>query len=206
MDGEAWEATVRGVTKSLTRLSDFTFTFTDLTAVPFRLIKGYLFLWSARLVLFLNLAFSNSLTLHFLVPKPGRVEIPSRSPQPALLSVEACRRAHFPPGLSRPPQEDALYLCERYKSCVRALLVFHVTRGILVSLSSSFLYIFFSARPTNSRTEAFCHSTSLKKKKKRKRNKFQHSIPSPRNSHSLLQFMYPSRNILCIYELIFIFT
>ena len=44
MDGEAWEATVRGVTKSLTRLSDFTFTFTDLTAVPFRLIKGYLFL------------------------------------------------------------------------------------------------------------------------------------------------------------------
>ena len=72
------------------------------------------------------------------MPKPGRVEIPSRSPQPALLSVEACRRAHFPPGLSRPPQEDALYLCERYKSCVRSLLVFHVTRGILVSLSSSF--------------------------------------------------------------------
>ena len=27
MDGEAWQATVRGVAKSWTRLSDFTFTF-----------------------------------------------------------------------------------------------------------------------------------------------------------------------------------
>ena len=28
MDGEAWQATVHGLTKSRTRLSDFTFTFT----------------------------------------------------------------------------------------------------------------------------------------------------------------------------------
>ena len=41
----------------------------------------------------------------------------------------------FPPGLSRTPQEDALCLRERYKSCGRALLVFHVTWGISASLS-----------------------------------------------------------------------
>ena len=31
MDGEAWQATVHGVTKSQTRLSDFTFTFFSFT-------------------------------------------------------------------------------------------------------------------------------------------------------------------------------
>ena len=36
---------------------------TNLTAAPSRLIKGDLFLLSASLVLFPNLAFSNSLTL-----------------------------------------------------------------------------------------------------------------------------------------------
>ena len=41
----------------------------------------------------------------------------------------------FLPRLSRPPQEDALRIHEQYKSCVRALLVFHVPKGILVSLS-----------------------------------------------------------------------
>lgn len=66
--------------------------------------------------------------------KPQEVEVPCHSPWPALQSVKACR-AHFPPGLSRTPQEDALCLRERYKSCGRALLVFHVTRGILASLS-----------------------------------------------------------------------
>ena len=35
MDGGAWEATVHGVTKSWTRLSDFTFTFTLVKAIPF---------------------------------------------------------------------------------------------------------------------------------------------------------------------------
>ena len=33
--------------------------------------------------------------------------------------------------------------------------------SLSLSLSPSFLYTFFSSRPTNSRTKAFCHSTSL---------------------------------------------
>ena len=46
----------------------------------------------------------------------------------------------FLPGLSRPPWEDTPCLREQYKSCVRALLVFHITWRILVSLS----LVFFS--------------------------------------------------------------
>ena len=41
----------------------------------------------------------------------------------------------FSPGLSRPPWEDALCLRGQYKSCAWALLVFHITREILLSLS-----------------------------------------------------------------------
>ena len=33
MDGGAWQATVHGVTKSLTLLSDFTFTFSSLAKI-----------------------------------------------------------------------------------------------------------------------------------------------------------------------------
>ena len=40
----------------------------------------------------------------------------------------------FLPWLSRPPWEDALCLRERYKFCAWALLVFHITREILLSL------------------------------------------------------------------------
>ena len=42
---------------------------TNLTAALSRLIKGDLFLYSTSLVLFLNLAFSNSLTLQCLSEK-----------------------------------------------------------------------------------------------------------------------------------------
>ena len=133
---------------------------TNLTAAPSCLIKGDLFLYSAGLVLFPNLTFSNSLALHFSVLEPGRLRF-LLVLHGQLFGAWKTAELTFLSRLSRPPPEDALCLREWYKSCVRALLVFHVTRGILVSLSSSFLYTFFSARLTNSRTETFCHSTSL---------------------------------------------
>ena len=70
--------------------------------------------------------------------------------------------AHFlPPSQAfKTSLRGCLCLHEWYKSYVRGLLVFQVTREYW-SLSSSFLYTFFSARLTISRTEAFCHSTSL---------------------------------------------
>ena len=40
MDGEAWQATVRGVTKSWTRLSDFTFTFTQSYSIQCHLARS----------------------------------------------------------------------------------------------------------------------------------------------------------------------
>ena len=46
----------------------------------------------------------------------------------------------FSPRLSRPPWEDALCLHGRYKSCAWALLVFHITREILLTL---FLFLSF---------------------------------------------------------------
>ena len=53
---------------------------TNLTAAPSHLIKGDLFLESAGLILFPNLAFSNSLTLHWMwkiwINRPYRREIP----------------------------------------------------------------------------------------------------------------------------------
>ena len=68
------------------------------------------------------------------MPKPGRLWFLLvlhgqlfRAWKPAELT--------FLPGLPRPSREDALYLREWYKSCVRALLVFHVFREILASLS-----------------------------------------------------------------------
>ena len=54
----------------------------------------------------------------------------------------------FPPRLSRPSREDILCLLEWYKSCVRALLVFHVTQGILVSLSPFSTLSFPRDQPT----------------------------------------------------------
>ena len=39
------------------------------------------------------------------------------------------------PGLSRPPWEDALCLCERCKPCSRVLLVLCINQGILASFS-----------------------------------------------------------------------
>ena len=56
------------------------------------------------------------------------------------------------PGLSRPPWEDALYLHERYKSCAWALLVFHVTQEILLSLSLFFSLSFCRLWPTRYRS------------------------------------------------------
>ena len=53
-----------------------------------------------------------------------------------LWSVET-RRVHVPPGLSRPPGEDALCLHERCKPCSRVLLVLCVNQGILASFSLS---------------------------------------------------------------------
>ena len=51
----------------------------------------------------------------------------------------------FSPRLSRPPWEDALCLREWYKTCVWALLAFHITQGILLFLS---LFLsFFSSAP-----------------------------------------------------------
>ena len=43
MDGGAWWATVHGVAKSRTRLSDFTFTFSDYITSSWRLAGGYSF-------------------------------------------------------------------------------------------------------------------------------------------------------------------
>ena len=115
--------------------------------------------WSCS---FSDLTFSKSLTLHFLGTKPGRLRF-LLVLHSQLFGARESAEFTFPSGLSRPPREDALCLHEQYKSSVRALSVFHVTRGILVSLSlsPSFLYTFFSVRLTNSKTEAFCHSTSL---------------------------------------------
>ena len=50
----------------------------------------------------------------------------------------------FSPRLSRSPWEDTLCLREQYKSCAWALLVFHVTQEILLSLSLSLFPFFFS--------------------------------------------------------------
>ena len=83
---------------------------------------------------FPNFTFSNSLTLHFLLLKPGRLRL-LHVLHSQLFGAWKPAELTFPPGLSRPPREDILCLLERYKSCVRALLVFHVTQGILVSLS-----------------------------------------------------------------------
>ena len=68
------------------------------------------------------------------MPKPGRLRF-LLILHSQLFRVWKPTELTFPPGLSRPPREDILCLLERYKSCVRALLVFHVTQGILVSLS-----------------------------------------------------------------------
>ena len=54
----------------------------------------------------------------------------------------------FLPWLSRPPWEDALCLREWYRSCVWALLAFHVTQGILLFLSL-FLSFFSIPVPTS---------------------------------------------------------
>ena len=54
--------------------------------------------------------------------------------------------AHFLTRAFWPPWEDALCLREWYKSCVWALLVFHVTQGILLFLSFS-LFLFVDSSP-----------------------------------------------------------
>ena len=46
----------------------------------------------------------------------------------------------FLPGLSRPLGEDTLCLREWYKPCLRALLIFCITQGILASFLLSFSY------------------------------------------------------------------
>ena len=87
--------------------------------------------------------FSNSLTLHFLVPKPRKLSI-LLILHGQLFGAWKPAELTFLPRLSRPPGEVALCLREQYKPCVRALLVFHVPRGILASLSLSFSLFLFS--------------------------------------------------------------
>ena len=63
MEGWAWQATVHGFTKSRTRLSDFTFTFTKDLLLSF--VNIFLFC-CFFVLLFLSLWFDNSLCLYDL--------------------------------------------------------------------------------------------------------------------------------------------
>ena len=151
--------------------SIYTYPFLDLTqqfslpAAPSRLIKGDLFLQSVGLMPSLNLAFPGSFTLPFWCRNQGGWG----SFLFSLSTASSWKRGSLPSSLSRLGFQDFLERmpCARepYKPCARALLIFHIPWGILaslsLSLSSSFLYTVFFERLTNSRTEAFCHSTSL---------------------------------------------
>ena len=76
------------------------------------------------------------LYLTFLVLKPGRLRF-LLILMLQLFGAWKPSELTFPPGLSRPPREDALHLSERYKPCVRALLAFHIPQVILAPLSLS---------------------------------------------------------------------
>ena len=84
MDGGSWQSTVHGVTESLIRLSDFTFTFKYLSALESPALaeaSGHVESYSA-------LSFPNGVLWASLV---------------AQRSACQCRRLGFDPGLGRPP-------------------------------------------------------------------------------------------------------
>ena len=72
------------------------------------------------------------------------------------------------PGLSRPPQEGALCLCEQGKPCSGVLLVLCINQGILASFSFSLSYRlllttrFWSIKGPQHSSNIFSHTTLLK--------------------------------------------
>ena len=93
------------------------------------------------------------------------VEVPSHSPQPVLQSVEAWQ-AHFPTQAFKISSRGCAVPLWAVQVLCKGCIGFphnpkNIGLFISLSLSSSFLYTFFSTRPTNTRTEAFCHSTTL---------------------------------------------
>ena len=97
--------------------------------------------------------------------KTQEVEVPSHSPWPALWRVETCQ-AHFPAWAFKISSRGRPVPSWAIQALCKGFIGFpHTPRNIGLSLSlflsSSFLYTLFFERLTNSRTEAFCHSTSL---------------------------------------------